>query len=222
MKYCKECGVSVGNPLDHCPLCHAYLERRDAEPEVPSYPPVLQMAERYNLIQRVLVMLSLTVSLVCLTINLLVSARPLWSLIVISGILYMWVAIGSAVRRAARLGYNILIQVLSLAVLLVVIDWFSGHQGWSLNYVVPFLFVCATASITVIIIVRRMDIRGFVLYFFLMALLGFVPVILLAFGLVTVAWPSLVAAMYSGLSLIGLFVFADRSTKQELKKRFHL
>ena len=222
MKYCNKCGVSVGNPARHCPLCHALLEQRGAEPEVPSYPPVLQLAERYSLILRVLIMLSLTVSVVCLTVNALTTRGTWWSLVVIGGILYMWIAVGTAVLRSTKPGYNILIQVLSLAALLVLIDWFAGHRGWSLNYVVPFLFLCATASITVIIIVRRMDARGFILYLFLMALLGFVPVILLLFGLVTVAWPSLAAAIYSGLSLFGLFLFADRSTKQELKKRFHI
>jgi hypothetical protein len=49
-----------------------------------------------------------------------------------------------------------------------------------------------------------------------------VPILLVAAGEVAVLWPSAASAVYSGLSLISLFIFADRSTKQELKKRFHL
>lgn len=222
MKYCDKCHVSVNNPLEHCPLCYAPLQQQDGVPEVRSYPPVLQKAERYSLIRRILVMLSLTISVVCVTINLFAGHQAMWSLIVIGNILYMWAAVGTAMSKRSKLGHNILIQVICLAALLVLIDWFSGRQGWALNYVVPFLFITATLSITVIIIIKRMDSRSFIFYLFLTALIGFLPILLLTVGVVTVLWPSLVSALYSGLSLIGMFVFADRSTKQELKKRFHI
>lgn len=222
MKYCKNCKVTVNNPLERCPLCFTGLVPQDNEPEFQSYPALLQKAERYNIIQRILVMLSLAVSVVCLTINILTFQRLWWSLIVIGNILYMWIAISTAMRRRSKLGFNVLIQAISLAAILVLIDMFSGHNNWALNYVVPFVFVTATMCITVIIIVKRMDSRSFILYFFLTALIGFIPVLLVAAGQVTVLWPSLVSAIYSGLSLISLFIFADKSTKQELKKRFHL
>lgn len=222
MKYCESCKVSVDNPVQRCPLCYGMLTPKDNQPEFPSYPALLQKAERYNLIYRALIALSLAVSVTCLTINLLTNRSVLWSLIVIGNILYMWVAISTAVRSRSKLGFNVMIQAISLAFLLVIIDWLSGHSNWALNYVVPFVFITATFSITMIIIVRRMDLRSFILYFFLTALIGFIPLLLMAVGQVTVLWPSLASALYSGLSLIGLFIFADRTTKQELKKRFHL
>lgn len=222
MKYCKKCGVTVANPVVACPLCYAHVEQYDSQPELPSYPPVLQRAERYNLVRRILVLLSLMVSVICVTINALTFEKTWWSLIVVGNVVYMWVAIGTAMRRRSKLGYNLLIQVISLAALLVLIDRVSGRSNWALNYVVPFLLVTGTISISIITIVRRMDSRSFILYLFLTALLGFVPLLLLAVGLVTVLWPSLTAALYSGFSLVSLFVFADRSTKQELKRRFHL
>lgn len=222
MKYCDRCHVTVNNPIDRCPLCFASLVSQDNRQEPQSYPALLQKAERYNMLRRIFIMASLTISIICVTINLMTNPSVLWSLIVVVNIVYMWVAISTAVRIRSKLGYNILIQVISLAALMVVIDWFSGHSNWALNYVVPFLFITATMSITIIIIVRRMDSSSFILYFFLTALIGFVPIVLLAMGLVTVLWPSLASALYSGLSLISLFVFADRDTKHELKKRFHL
>lgn len=222
MKYCDKCQVTVDNPVEHCPLCYAHLIPQDGMTEHPSYPPLLRQAERYNLIKRILIMLSLTVAVTCLTINIVTRQKIWWSLIVIGNILYMWVAISTAVRKRAKLGYNILIQAVSLAALLVFIDRLSGQSNWALNFIVPFLFITATLSITIITVVRRMDSRSFILYVFLTALMGFIPIILMAFGLVTKLWPSLAAALYSGLSLVSLFIFADRATKQELKKRFHL
>ena len=52
--------------------------------------------------------------------------------------------------------------------------------------------------------------------------MGLLPLLALAMGLVTVIWPSLVSAIYSGLALVSIFIFADNATKIELKKRFHI
>jgi hypothetical protein len=214
--------VNVDNPIDSCPLCFSSLTQKDNNPEQSSYPALLQQAERQSILIRVLVMLSFAVSVVSLTVNILTYNGLLWSLIVIGNVLYIWAAISTAVRKRSRIGFNVLIQVLCLAGLLVIIDVFSGRGNWALNYVVPFLFITATMSITVITIVKRLDTRSFILYFFLIALLGFIPIFLLALDQATVLWPSLVSAIYSGLSLLSLFVFAYRATKQELQKRFHM
>lgn len=222
MKYCNKCNVSVDDPINRCPLCYAHLSQQDNKTELQTYPSLLKIAERYNLLYRILIMLSLTISVVCITINYFATPDILWSLLVVGNIGYMWIAIGTAVREKSKLGFNILIQAISLSALMVLIDRFSGNSNWALNYVVPFLFITATLSITVIIIVRRMDSRSFILYLILTALIGFLPIVFVGAGLITVRWPSIVSALYSGLSLISLFIFADRVTIQELKKRFHL
>lgn len=212
----------VDHPVERCPLCFDRLERADGFPEEPSYPPLLKQAEQYNLIKRTLLMLSFTVALVCVTINFFASPQNWWSLIVLGNILYMWIAIGTMVRKRSKLGYNILMQAISLSAVLILIDYRTGWRGWAVNYVFPFLLMTAILSITVVIIVRRVDSSHFILYLFLMALIGFLPIALWAVGWAEVLWPALVSALYSALSIIGMFIFADRSTKQELKKRFHL
>ena len=212
----------MDNPLQHCPLCYATLTSANEQPELQSYPDLQEKARKYNLIYRILFTLSLTVGSICLTANLLIDHTNLWSLVVIGNIAYMWVAIGTALNRHARMGFIILIQAMSLSALLVLIDWMIGHRNWALNYVVPFCFITATLSITIIIIVKRMRYQEFILYFILTALLGFIPIILMAAGLVTVLWPSLVSALYAGLSLAGFFIFADSAVKVELRKRFHI
>lgn len=223
MKYCNKCRVRVNSPVARCPLCYATLAREDANPEPPSYPDTATFAEHYNILLRLLLLLSFSVSIACFTINALTYRHVWWSLIVIVLILYMWFSISTAVRRRRKLGYNVMIQGLSLAVLLAVLDRLLPTRGnWTFDYVLPALFFCATLSITVIVIVRRMAIRDFILYFILTALLGFIPILLMAVGLVKVLWPSLVSALYSLVSLVSLFILADNATKIELKKRFHI
>lgn len=222
MKYCKSCNVSVNSPSLRCPLCYAGLESLDNHPEPHSYPDLSGKAAKYNLVFRLLLFFSLTICIVCVTINLASAGRISWSLLVLVNIAYIWVSIGTAIKPHSRLGFNILVQVVSLSVLMVIFDFFAGHTNWALNYVVPFLFISATLSITVIIIVKRIAMGEFILYFVLTALLGFIPLIMLAAGQVTVRWPAVSSAVYSGLSLVSIFIFADHATKNELKKRFHI
>ena len=221
MKLCEKCGIKVSTPVEHCPLCYTTLVHTDGAPDHLSYPDLTEQAVKYNLLLRILLCLSITVSVVCVTVDALTRTGG-WSLIAIANILYMWVAIGTALRPHARLGHNITVQALSLAALLCLLDYWLGNLHWALNYAVPILFVTAMLSITIIIIVRRMDIGSFILYFFLIALMGFVPLILWALGLSTVLWPSLVSALYSATSLVSIVILADNATKIELKKRFHI
>jgi len=223
MKYCNKCAVSVDSPVTRCPLCYATLVSKDNEPEPVSYPDLETQAEKYNIFFRVLLFLSLSVSVVCTTINFLAPTKTWWSLIVVANILYMWIAISTALQRRAKLGYNVLIQGLCLAVMILIFDrFFDSKVNWAFNYALPFLFLTATLSITIIVIIKRMKIRDFILYFILTALMGFVPLLLIAVGLVDVIWPSVVSAVYSGLALVSIFVFADNATKVELKKRLHI
>lgn len=223
MRFCDKCGVKVGNPLRHCPLCYSTLRSADDSPELYTYPDYESKAQRYNLILRILIMISLSAGAICVTIDILTGGRFYWSIIVVACIAYVWFSVGIAMRRHVTLGFKVLTQAASLAVLVVIIDRvIADYDIWAYDYILPFLFCLATLSITIIIIVKRVNLREFILYFVLISLLGFIPVILLAIGLVNVAWPSLASAVYSALSLISLFVFADTATKIELKKRFHI
>ena len=221
MKLCNKCGVNISAPVDRCPLCYSMLTHTEGPPEQLAYPDLTEQAVKYNLVLRILLCLSITAGVVCVTVDFLTKTGG-WSLIAIANIIYMWIAIGTALRRHTRLGYNITVQALSLAGMLCLFDYWLGNLHWALNYAVPALFVTAMLSITIIIIVRRMDMGSFILYFFLIALMGFIPLILWALGLATVLWPSLVSALYSATSLVSILILADNATKIELKKRFHI
>lgn len=222
MKYCDDCQVNVDIPATKCPLCYTFLRQKDDTPERISYPNLQQQAETYNLLLRILLFLSLTAVAVSVTINLLTLKTYYWSFVVVAVILYAWIAIGTAIRRGKSLGYNIMIQVVSLSVFIFILSFIFDFKGVVSTYVLPALFVSATLSITVIVIIKHVDVQSFILYFILIALLGFIPLLLMALGLTTVSWPAIVSALYSGISLVSLFIFADASTKKELRKRFNL
>jgi hypothetical protein len=93
---------------------------------------------------------------------------------------------------------------------------------YAMDYVLPALFTATTTAITLIICIRFMRWQEYVIYQLITAVLGCVPLGLYFLGLATVAWPSIASAAYSFVTLIGMFIFADRRYKNELSRHFHV
>jgi len=74
----------------------------------------------------------------------------------------------------------------------------------------------------VITLRRRMSWRSYVGFILSMIFIGFVPVLLYIIGIVTVLWPSIITALYSFLTFVGMLIFSDTTFKSELLRRFHL
>lgn len=222
MKYCNACNLKVDTPLKKCPLCYSQLVQYDNNEEIAAFPNHIADAKKNNIIIKILLFLSITVSSVCAVVNFTVASKSMWSLIVIVIIGYLWIAGVTALKLLHRLGNMVILQLLSLSAFLIFIDEMANKRLWALNYVVPILFIVAMLFITIVLIIKRVNIERFILYFFIIAFLGFIPIIIYALKITNVGWPAVVSATYSGISLISIFIFADSQTKVELKKRFHI
>lgn len=222
MKYCNSCNVSVDVPLEHCPLCYTNLTITNNEPMTTKYPDVLESTRAYNLAIKILLLVSFTVVLISLTVNFLTSVKFPWSLIVLICIVYVWIALGTAIRKRHRIGYNLMIQLISIALLLLVLSYLLNFQRVFFNYLLPALTTCAILSYNVLAVVMRKELKSLLLYYLIIDILAFVPIVLYAAGIVSVRWPAFGCAVYSLISIVSVFIFAYRDTKNELTKRFHL
>ncbi len=225
MKYCKKCTLSVNTTYGYCPLCASELsscqnELTDAEASEDTYPRY-NGEIKYNLALRLLLFISVVGASACILINLLMYEGMLWSLLVAGGIGFFWAALVYPLAARKNIGHHIIVDALAACVFFVVAQFVIGSKGWSLDYVVPFLFIAATAFISIVILIKRMKWREYAMYQFITILLGVLPVISVITGLVTTAWPSIVSAFFSFVTLLGMFIFADKKYKNELIKRFH-
>lgn len=232
MKYCRKCKLKINTRYSFCPLCAAQLTdgqngagKPDAELELSDseddlYPRYIGV-NRYNLFLRVLVFASIVSASTCLLINLLNYNGMLWSLLVAGGIGFFWAALVYPIAARKNIGHHITVDAASACVFFIVAQFVIGTKGWSLDYVVPFLFMAATTFISLVILIKRMKWREYALYQFIAILLGLLPVISVIAGLVMIKWPSIVSAFYSFVTLLGMFIFADKKYKNELIKRFH-
>lgn len=225
MKRCPKCKVFVNTERKTCPLCFAFLQDGDGPDEkLTPYPKYKSKIFKYNLFFRSLVFFSIIGIFVSVVVNVLTyrdNPNP-WSIIVISGLLYFWILLRSTVRREGNIPRQLMVQSLTLSLLLYIIDLLSGNIGWSLNYVIPFLSMSSLLSIISILLGNTLKFNDYVSALFAAAILGFIPFILWLFQVVEELWPSLAAASLSFSTIIGMFIFAGRNIKEELKKRFHI
>ena len=108
------------------------------------------------------------------------------------------------------------------SVLSVLADYVLGFSKWSINYVVPSILTLAGIAVLIIILVNRVHFQTYIIYQFIIGVLGFVPFLLFVFGVVDKPFMSIVATIVSALSLIGTSIFGEKTVRSELKRRFHL
>ncbi len=220
MKYCSQCRVSIENDIENCPLCSSKLELSDDQFEN-EYPAVLEISNRRRIILKIILFISVIAAGVSIALNHMNDSSVLWSLGVVAGLAYAWISLISALKSSKNIGLNLIIQILALSLLSAAIDYLSGWRGWSVNYVTPFLMTIGTVIITVITIIRPMQLRNYIVYLIDIAVLGLISLILIWTGTATVKWALIACSLYSIITLIGMFLFADRRARHEVKKRFH-
>ncbi len=231
MKYCERCKVKVDTDLKKCPLCSAVLtydgrpDDGNALPEAGNskYPAVItETVSKYNFVFRLFLFISVVIASTCLLINILTYRGILWSAYVAGTLLYVWIVIAYPIFKKRKLGQIIVLDTIATAIYVYSLELATKTKGWGLTYVTPFLFIASTLFITFVILLKRLKWREYTVYQTVMVIMGFLPVIFCATGLVTAIWPSIFSAFYSFITLMGMFIFGDKKYKDELIKRFHL
>lgn len=229
MNYCENCKVKVKNAAARCPLCGERLTEKapagqNDAPCENSYPVIIEHFYRYNFWLRLAAFASAAGVLSCVLADLLTSGdfRLGWSVIVVVGVCYVWLTCAYSLRSAGNFTLHYSLQIACISIILFIIDAYAGFHRWSLNYAVPALLFAATLVISVLICVKYMRYNDYLFCQLVIGVFGLVPLVFVPLKAVTVRWPSLTTGIFSLIALGGTCIFADRSVKNELKKRFHL
>lgn len=218
MKHCNACNIDLSTPEFLCPLCDGPLQP-DAQGDCAAAYPTYRV-RNYSFVKRLLILLSVVGVGACAVINILVTQGIWWWLLAATGVVYAWAVVLHAMRRGANGGGIILMQVVCACALFMLIDLETGWTGWSVTYLMPGIFCAGIIAIVVLIVCNRTNWAGYVLYQATLALCGFIPLVLFFTGVSRHFFLALAPALLAATSLLGLFLFGDRSIKNEFKRRF--
>ena len=219
MKYCSKCQMKVQNQLNNCPLCGQSLESVEFEIER-DYPEQYAKKRRFS-IRKFIIFLAMVIISFSFISGIFQDFQWNWVLIITASTLYVTISaiLGSRVKR--NIGPNILTQVIGISALSMIIDYFLGYSGWSLDIIFPLDLMAGTTIITVMILLNPKRFTDLVIYQLMFGLMGIVILAMIYFQVIIFRQIAIIGSYYTIITCVGLFFFADRQMIHELKKKFH-
>ena len=219
MKYCSKCQMKVQNQLDNCPLCGQLLESVEFEIER-DYPEQFAKKRRFSIRKSIIFLAMMIISFSFIS-GIFQDFQWNWVFIITAATLYLTISaiLGSRVKR--NIGPNILTQVIGISALSIIIDYFLGYSGWSLEIIFPLGLMAGTTIITVMILLNPKRFTDLVIYQLMFGLMGIVILAMIYFQVILFRQIAIIGSYYTIITCVGLFFFADRQMIHELKKKFH-
>ena len=219
MKYCSKCQMKVQNQLNNCPLCGQSLESVEFEIER-DYPEQFAKKRRFSIRKSIIFLAMMIISFSFIS-GIFQDFQWNWVFIITAATLYVTISaiLGSRVKR--NIGPNILTQVIGISALSIIIDYFLGYSGWSLDIIFPLDLMAGTTIITVMILLNPKRFTDLVIYQLMFGLMGIVILAMIYFQVIIFRQIAIIGSYYTIITCVGLFFFADRQMIHELKKKFH-
>ena len=219
MKYCSKCQMKVQNQLNNCPLCGQSLESVEFEIER-DYPEQFAKKRRFSIRKSIIFLAMMIISFSFIS-GIFQDFQWNWVFIITAATLYLTISaiLGSRVKR--NIGPNILTQVIGISALSIIIDYFLGYSGWSLEIIFPLGLMAGTTIITVMLLLNSKRFTDLVIYQLMFGLMGIVILAMIYFQVILFRQIAIIGSYYTIITCVGLFFFADRQMIHELKKKFH-
>lgn len=231
MQYCNQCRVQIRGNTDRCVLCGNLLNSgadvrnspraeagRSGKEVFPEIPPAYER----HLAIRILVFISFAAIVASFAMRMIFPSGVNWPLYVVLGLVSMWLGLIIVIRKGYHIPKTIMWQVTVVSILSVIWDKMTGWRGWSIDYVIPAVFVAAVLVMYIIAKITKLSIRDYITYALLDGLLGILPVLFIVFDWVSVYYPAIICAAASITFLSAIFIFQGDNIRKELNKRMHI
>lgn len=219
MKLCKKCNVSIKTTEEICPLCQNKITGKD---EADTYPYIPTIYKKYFTFFRVLLLISVVVSLITIAFDILIKTKYHFSLFVIAFFACLLVILKIALKKRNNVYKFTLWQIINLSILAILWDYFTGWHVWSITYLIPILCIMGSINISILSIVMHDYFDEELFYFICIALIGLVPFIFVITNIVTNTIPSIICIFLNLICFFGLLIFKWKDVKEELIKRMHI
>lgn len=244
MKYCTNCGVELDPSMDKCPLCQkpASESNNNAafhQTDTSIHPknnntvtsrdePFIETKQRQKLFWELTVLISLSVTIITLVIDLFTSHQLTWSKypISISIALLIYSSFYCFLRHKPVIFTGG--SFASISALLLLIDYIGEGNGWSLKLGIPLLVLLYLFGLYLFLLIKYLREKGInIIALLLLAAcavcLGVESILdYFSYGTIAMGWS--IYVLVSTLPIVGILFFVHYRMKKgrELKRLFHL
>lgn len=158
---------------------------------------------------------------VCIMINVIFTPHLHWSLFVIGGALSMWIALALGFFKRHNLLKNAIWQMVLLPLVCIIWDICTGWHTWSVDFVMPGIFLTIQASVIIITKLQKLPLEEYMIYHILAGIIGLVPGILVLFHIPAFSPLCILVSGISFLWLMAMLIFKKKEVFSELYKKLH-
>lgn len=220
MGKCKKCNVTVRDYTDRCPLCQCVVEK--GEERTAGYPNIRLKETKRAVFSHIFLFSMLVISLVLIAINFGLDHQLIWCPIPIAALAYLYLVIRYGFMADAGYRAKMLVLILCGLLLCVLIDFNTGFYKWSVNYVVPIVFLIVDVAIVVLMIVNRKNWPSYIMFQLAMVMFCIILIVLWQTEIITAPLLSMITVGVNVLLILGTVIIGDRKAKTEIKRRFHI
>ena len=221
MAECKKCGVRITDDTDRCPFCRCVLEDDGTKGEN-VYPDVENKVKVWRHIRRIVLFLSIC-AMVGMFIALYMGADIFnWTIVV--GLILLYVNVTIYMTITDRIGYMFKTLFLTLAVvfILIGIDYFTGYNRWSYDYILPTALMFLDFSCVLLMLINRRNWQSYISLQLFNIFWSVVLMVMLQLDIIRQPVMVLIPVAASLVIFTGTVIFGGSRATDELKRRFFI
>lgn len=232
MKYCPKCKINVNTERKLCPLCFHVLNEIEKEKEYQEYPKYHEDNKPNEIVLRIALYIFVVAVIASSIINIIEMEKnntfndigSWWSVMVIGSAIYIYSFIMIMFKTRRNLSIRLMRHLFLISAFMICINLVSNKNDlWALDYLVPFFISSTLITLIMMVFIKPKLYRDYLVTLIWISIIAIIPIILWATtSLINVLWPSIVSCSIGGLILLGIFIFPQKATKEEMQKRLHL
>ena len=187
------------------------------------FPIIPPQPTRYKRLITFIAFITIAVAATSVAINIAIpTGGAWWSLFVIAGLGCLWLSFLIINKQYWDIPKNIFLQLFIISIMVLLWDFFTGFNKWSLNFVIPILFSCSMIALAVFAQVRKLKVEDYVIFLVIISVISIFSLLLIIFHVVTIVYPAVFCFTISIISLAFLLLFEGKSLLREFQRRMHL
>lgn len=184
--------------------------------------PKIRNVKKDNIAIKIMIIVSVVVSIACLITNICTSRKYMWSFIVIVGIIYTWITVMYSIHRNVNIASNVMVQLIAISILTVCIDNIIGYDGWSVNLAIPIIIMVANTTMFILTISSFHKYK-YAVYQLIIFVLSIIPLGILVFSdkLITNPIFTIISSSIALFTFVFSLILCGKSIIEELDRRLH-
>ncbi len=229
MKYCNSCNMYINSNSLQCPLCYKKTTDNTKTQIVQDYPKYSVVKVKNNKLELFINTTLILATLISILLNIIFYCKKesLWCVLATVVFISIWLLSRLVLFSKRNLSLKLSLFQTSLLFIMIAYDYlYSSEQFkyWSITYAIAFVASIGLISIVCVVITKRDTYPD---YFgnIILNIFGLLVPIILYFTIptfITNVIPAIIAFIVAVLTIISLFIFPTKTTKDEILKRLHI